>query len=92
MTIVFDNFGGAQITMNRTDSNNQTQVINNAFVTRDRELRFVWRWNGVNDRQTRGLVRITGAFLQGEPPDRRLETIYAGGGVGSMEFTLTRQN
>lgn len=91
MTVVFDSFGGAQITMVRTDSNNQTQVFNNGFVDRDRLFRYVWRWNNTNDRETRGEIRINGNFLQGATTDRRIPTTFAGGGTGGMEFTLTRQ-
>lgn len=90
MTVVFDSFGGAQITLDRTDSNPQTQFINGS-LSNDRVLRFVWRWNNTNDRESEGPIRLNGNLLQPDTGDNRIQVTYTGGGIGGMEFTLTRQ-
>jgi hypothetical protein len=91
MIITVDSFGGAQVEMQRTDSNQQTQFFNGGYIDDARFFRYVWRWNDTNDRETRGTVEINGNFLQPAAQNRRLETRFAGGSTGGMEFTLTRQ-
>lgn len=91
MVVTVDSFGGAQIEMQRTDSNPQTQFFNGGYIDDADFFRYVWRWNNTNDRETRGTVRINGNFLQPSAQNGRLETRFAGGSTGGMEFTLTRQ-
>lgn len=90
MTVDFDSFGGAQVTLVRTDSNPQTQFINGS-LSDDRILRFVWHWNNTNDRESEGRIRRNGNLLQPDTQDGRIQVTYTGGGIGGMEFTLTRQ-
>ncbi len=91
MTMTVDSFGGVQVEMQRTDSNPQTQVFNGGYIDDSDFFRYVWRWNNTNDRETRGTVRINGNFLQPSAQNGRLETRFAGGSTGGMQFTLTRQ-
>lgn len=91
MLVEVDSFGGANIRLDRTDQNQQTQYINGGYIDRDRNMRFVWRWNNTNERETRGEVRVNGNFLQGASNNRQLTTRFAGGATGGMEFTLTRE-
>lgn len=91
MTLDIDSFGGVFVTLQRTDSNPQTQFINNGSLSNNRELRFVWRWNDTNDRESKGFIRRNGNFLQPDSGDNRIQVTFAGGGIGGMEFILTRQ-
>ncbi|MFM9872639.1 MAG: hypothetical protein ACKVQS_04130 [Fimbriimonadaceae bacterium] len=91
MIMTVDSFGGAQVEMQRTDSNQQTQFFNGGYIDDAEFFRYVWRWNDTNDRETKGTVEINGNFLQPAAQNRRLETRVAGGATGGMEFTLTRQ-
>lgn len=91
MTLEIDSFGGAFVTLQRTDSNFQTQFINNGSLSNNRELRFVWHWDNTNDRESKGIIRRNGNFLQPDSQDNRIQVTYSGGAIGGMEFTLTRQ-
>ena len=91
MTLEIDSFGGVRVTMIRTDSNPQTQVINSGTLDSSRLLRWVWHWNNTNDRESRGEVAIVGNLLKPAGNNGRITVNYAGGQSGEMEFTLTRQ-
>lgn len=91
LTLQIDSFGGARVTMVRTDSNPQTQVINSGTLDNNRVLRWVWRWNNTNDRESRGEIARTGNLLKPAANNGRITVNYAGGQSGEMEFTLTRQ-